>query len=121
VLNLAKVAEILFSSSRDSVREGLKGLAYTDVEIEAWFLPALALRSKLDVAHVSMASLSEEQLQVLHEYTEGAIKNYRELMTRLLSKYDLGDYALSPYTDSSHKKDIDKTIGIMKQSMARLR
>ena len=76
LLNYSKVLEVLFPAQDektiDAARAGLEKLAYTSGEIEQWFIPAMALRNNLDVAHVSLATFPQRQLRVLHDYTEEA-------------------------------------------------
>lgn len=64
LLNLAKALEALFPASdgrgtRDSVRDNLRNLGYSESELENHFLPAMALRDELDVAHVSLTRFRE--------------------------------------------------------------
>src|SRR5262249_44895295 len=76
LLNLSKVMEVLFpadgSSTINAAREGLEDLGCASLDIEKWYIPAIALRNGLDVAHVSLAAFNHEQLRAVHEYTEKA-------------------------------------------------
>ena len=74
LLNLAKVLEVLFpgGQSIESARAGLRCLGYDDPEIEARYIPVLALRNQVDVGHVHLAILTPEQLGVLHSFAYGA-------------------------------------------------
>src|SRR5260221_635501 len=75
MLNLAKTMEVLFPPSgdgknRDAARRGLRDLGYEDSEIESDFLPAMALRNEVDVAHVDLSLFTSSPLQHVHAYTE---------------------------------------------------
>jgi len=85
VVNMAKSLEVLFpgSQSRNSVRDGLKTIGYENLEIEEKFLPALILRSKLDAAHVRMATLRADERRQLQIYLEQSIGNFREALTKI--------------------------------------
>ena len=90
ILNLSKVLEVLFppggdGKTRDAARVGLRQLGYADAEIERLFLRAMALRNEIDVGHVSLALLTRRQLSILHGYTEGAERAFREMLDRALS------------------------------------
>jgi hypothetical protein len=65
LLNLAKTLEVLFPvtdqrGSRDTVRAKLHALGYSDEDVESYFLPAMALRDELDVAHINLASFDSQ-------------------------------------------------------------
>jgi hypothetical protein len=60
--NYTKVLVVLFPGqpgveTMDSARAGLRQLGYPDLEIERDFIPAMALRSHIDVAHVYLGVL----------------------------------------------------------------
>lgn len=100
ILNFAKCLQSLFGESRDSVRAAIKQVGkYKAEDIEAKFLPALVLRDEFDVAHVSLAALSREQLKVLHQYTDLAENAFRELLTQLLARIREDTYCL-PHSDT---------------------
>lgn len=66
LLNLAKSLEALFppsgdGRSRDAIRRGLRSLAISDNDIESNFLPAIALRNEIDVAHVGLHWFTMDQ------------------------------------------------------------
>src|ERR1700686_3099957 len=85
VLNFAKILEVLFPpSTRDAVREGLGALGVAGADQERLFLPSMALRANLDVAHVSLTQLSFEQLRPVHRYLDDAETAFRNMLQRLL-------------------------------------
>jgi hypothetical protein len=89
VLNFSKALEVLFPpggdrKTRDAVREGLSVNGISKDDAETWFLPALALRSELDVAHVRLAVLNRAHVETLAHYTHGALPRFRDLLKRLL-------------------------------------
>ncbi len=86
VLNLAKALESLFpgGKTRDTVRQGLAGYGFSAEDIETWFVPVLALRSNLDVAHVKLALLTKEHIEVLTQFVESAATQFRSLLLCVL-------------------------------------
>jgi len=104
MLNLAKALETLFPDadgdvSRDSVRAGLSALGYDEDEIEADFLPAMALRANLDVAHVALARIPAPELHALHMYAHDAEEPFRGMFVRLFGRLADDSFALAPYKD----------------------
>ena len=114
ILNYAKMLEVLFPAASgqmiEGARAGLRKLGYDESEIEKWFIPALALRSNLDVAHVSLASFELAKLEGIHGYLEGASEKLRELLTRILGRFDAGEYVLPPYVPSAHSGAADAVL-----------
>jgi hypothetical protein len=112
ILNYAKMLEVLFPAGQmiEGARAGLRELGYSDSEIEKWFIPALALRSNLDVAHVSLASFELTKLEGIQGYLEGASVKLRELLTRILGRFDAGEYVLPPYVPSAHSGTADSVL-----------
>jgi len=106
ILNYTKVLESLFppgggTESMDASRDGLAALGYNTDEIETMFIPAWVLRSKLDVAHVSLAIFKVVQLQIVHSYCEKAEDFFRDLLGRVLDGTADGSHEVAPYEDSS--------------------
>ena len=102
ILNLSKVLEVLFppegdSGSRDSARRGLETLEFTETEIEADYIPAMALRNEIDVGHVDLSLFTPEQLALIHGYVNRAEGAYRTLLQRVLKKVESGEFAVEPY------------------------
>jgi len=89
ILNYCKVLEVLFppkgdGNTRNAAREGLMKLGYSEGEIEGNFLPAMALRSEIDVGHVKLSLFNREQLNTLHEYTAAMRDFFHTMLIRLI-------------------------------------
>jgi hypothetical protein len=83
----------LFGETRDAVREGLRKLnKYSEDEIEGKFITALVLRSEFDIAHVSLADLTREELRTIHGYSQIAEREIRGMLTTLLERVESKDY-----------------------------
>ena len=88
ILNLSKALEALFPPSgngktRDAVRAGLRKLGFSDTEIDADYIPAMALRNEIDVGHVDLSLFRVDQLAVIHGYAEYAEGAFRVLFKRI--------------------------------------
>jgi hypothetical protein len=114
ILNLAKILEVLFpaapSKTIDAARTGLALLGYESPEIEKWFIPTLALRSNLDVAHVSLAVFDAEQLECLHTYTQEATRKFQSLLATVVDRYDSEVYVAEPYDASAPKREVERIL-----------
>jgi hypothetical protein len=101
LLNLSKVLEILFpgpeGQTLNAAREGLRQLDYADEDIEWRYITAMALRNELDVAHVSLVTLSQEELENVHTYTEQAEDYFREMLSRVIDRIAAGNLDLPLY------------------------
>lgn len=122
VLNLAKSLESLFppespESSRETVRRGLLGLGLSSALVEAWFIPAMLLRSELDVAHVRLSLPDRDQIAILSRYAEGALEHYRELFRSLTKRATAGDYPLEVYTDTSGRQSTRNLLERIRQQL----
>ena len=123
LLNLAKSLEALFPStgagrSRDAIREGLRMLGYTANEIEALFLPVIALRNEVDVGHVELGLFSRDQLAVIHAYCEQAEGAFRQMLERLLSAIESGTTVVAPYVAKSASRRAAQVVDRMRRSVA---
>jgi hypothetical protein len=110
VLNLAKCLEVLFPSrselsSRDAAREGLAGLGYSNEEIEETFAKALVLRSRLDAAHVRLATLTAAERRKVQMYMEAVIDRFRALLRDMIDRASRDELNLAPYEDERHPGD----------------
>jgi len=110
ILNLAKVLEVLFPGSRDTARAGLAHLGFSQDEIEGRFLPAMALRSKIDVAHVGLGIFTVDQLKVIHAYTDLAEEAFRGLLQRILDRTARGQWEVVGYELGAPDADAIATI-----------
>ena len=104
LLNLAKTLEVLFPArdgkkTRDVVRNNLRRLGYSDDEVEGNFLPAMALRDEMDVAHVSLATFTPAQLGTIFRYAEAAEQHFRKLLQRVIEAIESHSLTLQPYED----------------------
>jgi hypothetical protein len=111
MLNLAKCLEVLFPAAvgvgtRDAVRAGLGSLGYSVEDIETWFMPAMALRSQVDVAHVRLTLLSYEQRKTVQLYSEQAEQKFREMIQRLLEAVERGSFSVTRYDDEGPNKEV---------------
>ena len=73
----------------------------------------MALRSKLDSAHVFLALLKQEQLQVLHEYTEAAERHVRSLLQPVIEQIEAGTYDVVGLEDMTPKNEVVSIIDRM--------
>jgi hypothetical protein len=116
LLNYCKVLEVLFSDSTETVRLRLKELGYASEEIERDYVPAMILRSKIDVAHVSLALFTPHQLATLHRYADRAEGAFRSLLSRVLERFDAGSLDLPDY--ELHAADSETTAIIERMASA---
>lgn len=101
VMNLSKVLEALFPAAPnqtiEATRAGLQKLGYSSNDIEKWYVPIIALRNGVDVGHVSLANLSQEQLTQIHDYTSQVEKAFRQLLSLVTDRVAMGTFTLPPY------------------------
>jgi hypothetical protein len=102
VLNLAKALEVLFpprgdGRTRDAVRTKLAELGFSQPEIEADFLPAMALRNEIDVGHVDLGLFKPDHLALIHAYVFHAEHAFGILFDRLLSRIAAGEFEIETY------------------------
>jgi len=102
ILNLSKVLEVLFpprgnGRTRDAARQGLSNLGFSDVEVEADYIPCMALRNEIDVGHVDLGLFEPEQLTLIHGYMRQAEGAFHELLYRVLTKVESGEFSIKPY------------------------
>jgi len=114
LLNLAKILEVLFPPSGtgmlDSARVGLAALGFSTEEIECWYIPALAIRNSIDVAHASLAEFEDSDLEVLHVYSARAENRFRLLLRRICDRVETGEWELPEYIDRNPSTQALKTI-----------
>lgn len=123
VLNLSKCLEALFppvgdGNTRDAVRDGLRALNYPDDEIESKFLPTMALRASVDVAHVGLCIFKLEQLKVIHEFVDRTETAFREMLERLFSAIEDGEYEIQSHKPSKPSKEVLEIVERIAASVA---
>ncbi|MEO1020725.1 MAG: hypothetical protein AAFY56_24065, partial [Pseudomonadota bacterium] len=123
VLNLSKCLEALFppdgdGNTRNAVRSGLRDLGYQDQEIESRFIPAMALRAKVDVAHVGLNIFKMEQLKVIHEYVDTTESAFREMLERLFCAIEAGTYEVQPHKPSRPDRDVLEIVERIADALA---
>jgi hypothetical protein len=122
ILNLAKTLESLFpprgSGSIDGARHGLRVLGYSDAEIEARFVPVIALRNQIDIGHVFLDLLTREQLDLLQAYADQAEHHFRELLERVMNQMLGGTFSLEPYDDSGPRREVEEVLERLAESLA---
>lgn len=122
MLNFAKCLEVLFPAasgvrSRDAVRVGLRALGYTNEDIETWFIPAMALRDEIDVAHVRLTLFSYEQLKTIQNYAEQAEDRFRRMIQTVLAATEDGSRPITPYEDEGPPRQVVNMLTRMRESL----
>jgi len=101
VMNLSKVLEVLFpappNKTIEAAKAGLQKLGYSPNDIAKWYVPIIALRNKVDVGHVSLANLSQEQLTQIHDYVAHVEQAFRQLLLLVTDRVATGTFTLPPY------------------------
>ncbi|MCP4986286.1 MAG: hypothetical protein GY928_09555 [Colwellia sp.] len=102
ILNYSKVLEVLFppkgdGKTREAAKEGLKKLEFTALEIEADYIPAMALRNEIGVGHVDLRLFKPEHLTLIHGYVRRAEHAFHTLLQRLFHKIKSNEFAIEPY------------------------
>lgn len=123
VLNFSKSLEALFppegdGMTRDAVRNGLRALGYEDEQIEMKFVPAMALRDNIDVAHVGLCIFNLNQLRVIHRYVEQAETAFRDLFERLFTAIENDEYQIEPHEMSKPSREVAEVIERIQSSIA---
>lgn len=109
ILNLSKVLEVMFPPSGDrrtldAARTGLRKLGFSDNEIEAYYIPAMALRNNIDVGHVCLSLFKPEQLALIHGYAEYAEAAFKLLFKRLIERVSSGSFEVEASTIPCRRK-----------------
>ena len=122
LLNLCKVLEVLFPPSgngysRNSARNGLKELGYSEKDIEANFIPVMALRSKIDVSHVFLGLFNRPELTILYCYLETIEAKWQEMLDRLLVKLENEQITLQPHEVTSADQEAKEIIEKLKANI----
>ncbi|MSP37052.1 MAG: hypothetical protein EXR70_01000 [Deltaproteobacteria bacterium] len=123
ILNFAKVLEVLFPAapqqSIDTTRQALTGLDFTEVEIEALYIPAVALRNSIDVAHPTLAVFTNDQLKTLARYSELAEGAFRVLLDRIFDSIGLGKFELKALPDTKPSPETLRVITRVDENLKR--
>jgi len=123
VLNFAKTLEVLFppkgdGRTRDAVRNGLRGIGYEEDEIERDFIPAMALRDNIDVAHVGLCIFTRDQLSVIHGYVEKVESVFRGIFNRLFTAIEKGEYQIEAHEISKPSSEVASLVEKIRLSAA---
>lgn len=112
LMNLSKTLEVLFSAApnktMEAVKAGLQSLGYSSNDIKKWYVPAIALRNNVDVGHVSLSDLSQEQLTQIHNYTAHVEKAFRQLLLLVTDRVAAGTFVLPLY--NVRDRDIERIV-----------
>jgi len=124
VLNLSKVLEVLFPPPGDgktikAVRAGLRSLNFSETDIEADYVPAMALRNEIDVGHVDLALFKMDQLSIIHNYVEHAESVFKVLFKRIFEKLEDDSYKVEPYEPKPADGKAVKIVEKMRQHAKR--
>jgi hypothetical protein len=123
LLNFAKILEALFPAAPqqtlDTTRQALSALGFTNIEIEALYIPALALRNSVDVAHPTLAAYTAEQLAVLARYTESAEEAFRRLLDRIFESVAHGEFAVAAPPDIKPSAETLRVMTRLNESLDR--
>ena len=119
LLNLCKTLEALFppdgdGRTRDAVRTGLHGLGYSEQEIDCNFTPAMALRNEIDVGHVELGVFTMDELTTIHQYTQSAEGEFRQMFKRLFDCIESGTLQIKPYDERRPRKSALKIVERLK-------
>lgn len=101
-LNLAKCLTVLFTDSREEIREGCVTLGFTRERIESQIIPIVLLRSHLDVAHPVVPTADDlAGIPQLRAYVKQALSNVRVLLDRALEMHEAGTLRLLDHVAST--------------------
>jgi len=123
-LNFSKVLEVLFppagdGRTRDAVRAGLRSLGFSETDIEADYVPAMALRNEIDVGHVDLALFKVDQLSAIHGYVEHAESAFKVLFKRIFEKLEDDSFDIEPYEPKSADGEAVKIVERLQQHAER--
>lgn len=120
LLNYAKVLEVLFGPSTDTIRSSMRTLGFDDEAIERDFVPAVILRSQFDVAHVSLVLLNTEQLRILQRFADRAETQMRQLVALVVQRLDEGTLVLPQHEMHGADRETAGIIARMGQALVAL-
>lgn len=123
LLNFAKVLEALFpappAQTIDTAREELKRLGFGELEIEALYVPALALRNAIDVAHPTLTAHSDAELATLQRYADSAEEAFRKLVNRVFDCIKKEELNLKPASNKTISSDTRRIIERIDENLRR--
>ena len=124
ILNLSKVLEVLFPPSgdaktRDAARNGLLKLGFSEIEVEADYIPAMALRNEIDVGHVDLSLFRADQLAVIHGYTEHAETAFRKLFKRVFDSLASNAFEIDQYEPEPAEGEAVKIVERLREHAER--
>jgi hypothetical protein len=120
LLNFSKVLEVLFppvgdGRTREAVRTALRALDFSETEIEADYILAMALRNEIDVGHVDLALFRVDQLTLIHGYAEHAESAFKTLFKRIFEKVEANLFEIEPYHPKSAEGEAVKIVERLRQ------
>lgn len=118
LLNYCKILEVLFPAEKtiDKTKLEMGKLGFSTQDIDTHYIPSIALRNQIDVAHVDLATYETEDLEILHKYTELAEPKFRKLLKVIIENIQNGSYTILEYTKEKPKKDKLSIINIMRNN-----
>lgn len=105
--------------TREAVRSGLRSLGFEDIDIEADYMPAMALRNEVDVGHVDLSLFKPDQLAVIHGYVEHAEGAFKVLFTRVFERLETNGFGIEPYEPKPAEGDAVRIIERLRQHAKR--
>ena len=110
MLNLAKAIESIFPGKRDDVREQCKLLDLKTDFVEKRIIPILLVRNKLDVAHVRLHTLDNDEFSILQSFLSKALTAVHELLILVIGSTANGRYSLLPVEPPQTEDDLITSI-----------
>jgi hypothetical protein len=105
-LNLCKTLDVLFTDSRDKLRQELGKLGFTNQEIENSYVSLTLIRNKLDIAHPALFIPTEKQQGIFDSFVKRALPQVAELLKRVVQQCAEGKYEFLPY--DVNRQDIER-------------
>jgi hypothetical protein len=94
VRNLAKAVEAVFDAKPTAVRAMARDWGLDEDLIERRILPLFRIHRSFDAAHVSSATVSSEQHQLLEDFVEAAITHVGALLSQVVERERTGAVVL---------------------------
>jgi hypothetical protein len=93
----------------------LRALDFSETEIEADYIPAMALRNEIDVGHVDLALFRVDQLTLIHGFAEHAESAFKTLFKRFFEKVEANLFEIEPYDPKSAEGEAVKIVERLRQ------